>query len=134
MRLAGHIRRRIGLVRHEDGFSMLAVIGAIALTTMLVTAAVALSNGDQGLLRHDVDQKRAFLAAQSGIADYTYHLNTDSGYWARCTSVPVPNAVNLNMNGNPTNTRPVPGTTDGSRYGIELLQATSSPGNSSATR
>jgi hypothetical protein len=130
MRLAGNIRRRIGLVRDEDGFSMLAVIGAIALTTMLVTAAVALSNGDQGLLRHDVDQKRAFLAAQSGIADYTYHLNTDSGYWARCTSVPSPNAVNLNMNGNPTNTRSVPGTTDGSRYGIELLQATSSPCNS----
>ena len=108
---------------------MLAVIGAIAVTTMLVTAAVALSNGDQGLLRHDIDQKRAYLAAQSGIADYTYHLNTDSGYWARCTSVPAPNAVNLNMNGNPTNTRPVPGTTDGSRYGIELLQASSSPGN-----
>jgi hypothetical protein len=124
------IRERIRLLGREDGYSMIAVIGAIALTTMLVSAAVALSSGDQGALRHDFDQKRAYMAAQSGIADYTYHLNSDSGYWARCTAVPTPNAVNLNMNGNPTNLRQVPGTTDGSRYGIELLQATSSPGNS----
>ena len=122
------IRSRLRLLREQDGFSMLAVISAIALTTILVSAAVAASNGDQGLLRHDIDQKRAYMAAQSGIADYTYHLNNDSGYWARCTSVPTPNAVNLNMNGSPTNLRPVPGTTDGSRYGIELLQASSSPG------
>ena len=130
MRLITRLRSRLPDVRREDGFSMIAVVSAIALTTMLGTAAVALSNGDQGALRHDFDQKRAYLAAQSGIADYTYHLNNDSGYWARCTSVPTPNAVNLNMNGKPSNTRQVPGSTDGSRYGIELLQATTSPGNS----
>ena len=130
MRLIEPVMRRLAPLRREEGYSMMAVIAAIALTTTLVTAAVAASNGDQGLLRHDIDQKRAYLAAQSGVADYTYHLNTDSGYWARCTSVPTPNAVNLNMNGNPTNFRPVPGTTDGSRYGIELLQASSSPGGS----
>jgi hypothetical protein len=109
---------------------MLAVITAIGFSTVLVSVAVAATNHDQSFLRHDIDQKRAYAAAQSGIADYTYHLNTDSGYWARCTSVPTPNAVNLNMNGNPTNLRPVPGTTDGSRYGLELLQATTSPGGS----
>jgi hypothetical protein len=130
VRLSTGISRRLSLLRDEEGFSMIAVIGAIGLTTMLVTAAVALSNGDQGLLRRDISQKRAYLAAQSGVADYTYHLNTDSGYWARCTSVPTPNAVNLNMGGNPTNLRTVPGSTDGSRYGVELLQASSSPGNS----
>jgi hypothetical protein len=127
MHLIKQIKARLRLVRDEDGYSMLAVIGAIAITTMLVSAAVAATNDDQVFLRHDIDQKRAYAAAQSGIADYTYHLNTDSGYWARCTSVPTPNAINLNSNGNPTNRRPVPGTTDGSRYGIELLQATSSP-------
>jgi Tfp pilus assembly protein PilX len=130
MRLIKQIKDRLALLRQESGYSMLAVLGAIALTTMLVSAAVAATNDDQTFLRRDIDQKRAYAAAQSGIADYTYHLNTDSGYWARCTSVPTPNAVNLNMNGNPTNRRPVPGTTDGSRYGIELLQATTSPGGS----
>jgi hypothetical protein len=122
------IRRRLRALGNEDGYSMLAVIGAIAVTTMLVSAAVAATNDDQVFLRRDIDQKRAYAAAQAGIADYTYHLNTDSGYWARCLNVPTPNALNLNMNGSPTNTRPVPGTTDGSRYGIELLQATTSPG------
>jgi hypothetical protein len=130
MHLINAIKARLGLLREESGYSMLAVLGAIALTTMLVSAAVAATNDDQVFLRRDIDQKRAYAAAQSGIADYTYHLNTDSGYWARCTNVPTPNAVNLNMNGNPTNLRPVPGTTDGSRYGIELLQATTSPGGS----
>jgi Tfp pilus assembly protein PilX len=128
MRLIEFLKARLASLREEDGYSMLAVVGAIAMTTILVSAAVAATNDDQSLLRHDIDQKRAYAAAQSGIADYTYHLNTDSGYWARCTNVPTPNAVNLNLNGNPTNIRQVPGTTDGSRYGIELLQATTSPG------
>jgi hypothetical protein len=123
------LKNRFHLLREEGGYSMLAVIGAIGFTTILVSVAVAATNHDQTFLRRDINQKRAYLAAQSGIADYTYHLNTDSGYWARCTNVPTPNAVNLNMNGNPTNLRNVPGTTDGSRYGIELLQATTSPGN-----
>ncbi len=118
---------RLRALREEDGYSMLAVIGAMVVTTLLVSAAVAATNDDQVFLRRDIDQKRAYAAAQAGVADYTYHLNTDSGYWARCTNVPTPNALNLNMNGSPTNTRPVPGTTDGSRYGIELLQATTSP-------
>jgi hypothetical protein len=130
MRLIRLIADRFRLLGQEDGFSMLAVLAAIGLTTVLVSVAVAATNHDQTFLRKDIDQKRAYLAAQSGVADYTYHLNTDSGYWARCTNVPAPNAVNLNLNGNPTNLRSVPGSTDGSRYGIELLQATTSPGNS----
>jgi Tfp pilus assembly protein PilX len=130
VRLIELIKRRLRVLRRDDGYSMIAVIGAIGFTTILVSVAVAYTNDDQVFLRRDIDQKRAYAAAQSGIADYTYHLNTDSGYWARCTNVPTPNAVNLNMNGSPTNLRPVPGTTDGSRYGLELLQATSSPGGS----
>jgi hypothetical protein len=127
--LIAAIKSRVRRLRDEEGgYSMLAVIGAIGFTTVLVSVAVASTTHDQTFLRRDINQKRAYLAAQSGIADYTYHLNTDSGYWARCTNVPTPNAVNLNMNGNPTNLRQVPGTTDGSRYGIELLQATTSPG------
>ena len=129
MRLIAAIKARLRLLRGEDGYSMLAVIAAIGFTTVLASVAVAATNHDQSFLRRDIDQKRAYAAAQSGIADYTYHLNTDSGYWARCTNVPTPNAVNLNMNGNPTNLRPVPGTTDGSRYGLEILQASTSPGN-----
>ncbi len=45
-------------------------------------------------LQRDLDYKRAHAAAQAGIADYSFHLNNDNSYWARCTEVPEPNAVN----------------------------------------
>ncbi len=83
---------------------------------------MAATNGDQRLIQLDLQQKRGYAAAQAGIADYTYHLNNDNGYWARCTSVPTPNAVN--QQGSTANRRPVPGSTDGSSYAIELIPAT----------
>ncbi len=101
---------------------MIAVIGAVAMISLLVTAALAATNSDQRLTMRDLDQKRAYAAAQSGIADYSYHLNNDNGYWARCTDVPTPNAIN--QKGSTANRRPVPGSTDGSSYAIELLPAT----------
>jgi Tfp pilus assembly protein PilX len=117
------------LAKNEEGFTMIAVIGAVATISLLAVGAVWATTSDQKLVTRDLNQKLAYAAAQAGIADYTYHLNNDNGYWARCTAVPTPNALNLNMNGAPANTRPVPGSTDGSRYGIELLQASTSPGN-----
>ena len=86
---------------------MIAVIGAVAMISLLVTAALAATNSDQRLTMRDLDQKRAYAAAQSGIADYSYHLNNDNGYWARCTDVPTPNAIN--QKGSTANRRPVPG-------------------------
>jgi hypothetical protein len=116
------IRRRLKRLREEDGYTMVAVVGAIALITSLTAAAVAATNGDQRLIMRDLDQKRAYQAAQAGIADYSYHLNNDSGYWTRCTGVPTPNAVN--QQGSTANRRTVPGATDGSQYAIELVPAT----------
>ena len=116
------IRRRLKRLREEDGYTMVAVVAAIALITLLTAAAVAATNGDQRLIMRDLDQKRAYQAAQAGIADYTYHLNNDSGYWTRCTGVPTPNAVN--QQGSTANRRAVPGATDGSQYAIELVPAT----------
>ncbi len=122
MRL-NRIRQRLAeLRRSEDGYTMLAVIGAVAVISLLLTAAVAATNQDQKLISRDLNTKRAYQAAQAGIADYTYHLNNDTGYWTRCANVPTPNAVNLG--GSTTKKRTVPGSTDGSQYAIELLPAT----------
>jgi hypothetical protein len=102
---------------------MIAVIGAMGVSSLLVTAALAATNGDQRLITLDLAQKRAYAAAQAGIADYTYHLNNDSGYWARCTNVPTPNAVNLQ--GSQANWRLVDQTQlSGPRYALELIPAT----------
>jgi hypothetical protein len=121
------IRRRLA---GEDGFTMLAVIGAMALVTLMVGAALAATNGDLRLVRRDLSSKQAYAAAQAGIADYVFHLTNDVGYWSRCDDVPGKNtgqsAVNLD-GANPLRSRPVPGATDGSRYAIELLPASTGP-------
>ena len=119
-----HLIKRIleRLARNEDGYTMIAVIGSIALVTVLVGGALAATNQDLNLVRRDLDDKKALAAAQAGIADYSFHLNNDTGYWTRCTNVPAPHAVN--QQGSQANRRAVPGATDGSSYAIELLPAT----------
>jgi Tfp pilus assembly protein PilX len=120
MRLIGTRLRARGAA--EGGYTLIAVLGATLLVTLLVTAALAATNDDQRLISLDLEQKRAYAAAQAGVADYTYHLNNDSGYWARCTGVPTPNAINQQTS--TANRRPVPGSTDASTYAIQLLPAT----------
>lgn len=110
-----------GRLRSEDGYTMIAVMGAITLISMLAGATLAATNGDVNLVQRDLDYKRAHAAAQAGIADYSFHLNNDNSYWARCTTVPEPNAVN--QKGSTAKRRKVPGTSD-AEYAIELLPAT----------
>lgn len=104
---------------------MVAAIGAVTLISVLAAAALAASNGDLNLVQRNLDYKRAHAAAQAGIADYSFHLNKDNSYWARCTEVPTPNAVNQERDepDEVLKTRPVPGP-DGASYAIELLPAT----------
>lgn len=114
------LRARLG---EEGGFTMIAVIGAISLVSMLAAATLAATNGDVNLVQRDVDYRRANAAAEAGIANYSFHLNSDNSYWARCTNVPEPNAVNQ-QGASPLKKRTVPGTTDAS-YAIELLPSSS---------
>jgi Tfp pilus assembly protein PilX len=132
MRLSWIRSRASRLARDEGGFTMIAVLGAIVLVSALVGVAVAATNDDQQLLQRDIAQKRAYQAAQAGIADYTYHLNNDSGYWTRCANVPTPNAVNLQ--GSITKYRPVDSTLPtGPQYALELIPATGQTACSSAS-
>jgi hypothetical protein len=114
------------LARSEEGYTMIAVVGAISLVSLLVAAALAATRSDLGLVRRDLDDKRAYAAAQAGISDYALHLNDDNGYWKLCAGVPgqpgVDQAVNL-QDANPLVTRPVRGATGDERYAIQLLHA-----------
>lgn len=114
------LRKRLG---GEDGFTMIAVIGAISLVSLLAAATLAATSNDVNLVQRDVDYRRADAAAEAGIANYSFHLNNDNSYWARCTGVPEPNAVNQ-QGASPLKKRTVPGTTDAS-YAIELLPSSS---------
>jgi hypothetical protein len=119
----------VKLARSEEGYTMISVVGAIALVTMLVGAALAATNADLNLVRRDLDDKRAYAAAQAGVADYSFHLNNDNGYWKYCAppvyTGPAPVNPALNLEGSTNRTRAVPGATGNERYAIELLHADS---------
>ncbi len=117
--IACHIRARLRRLKNgEDGYTMIAAIGAVALLSVLSAAALAATRGDINLTQRDLNRKQAFAAAQAGIADFSFHLNNDNSYWAKCTNVPTPNA--MNPVGVTTNRRALSG---GGEYAIESLPA-----------
>ncbi len=122
------IRRLLERARDERGNTMAAVMGVMLVGGLLAAAAIASPAKDVGLSRFDQDYKDALAAAEAGAADYMYHLNRDNGYWAKCTNVANPNAVNQPYTGGPTRWRTVPGTTSkpgapANSYSIELVPA-----------
>lgn len=125
-----HLMRFLRRLRHDTrGFTSVAVMGVMLVGGLLVTAAFVASDGDIGIAKGDQNRKEAYQAAEAGLNVYAFHLNQDTGYWARCTNVPPPNgtessAVNQQWNGtgvDPRSWRTVPGTND--QYSIELLPA-----------
>jgi Tfp pilus assembly protein PilX len=112
---------RLSSVKGEEGFTMVVVMLAMLVISILLVATVSTVNGDLRLNERDLDRKQAYEAAEAGIADYAYHLNSDTNYWSKCTTVPTPSAVN--QVGSTANRRTVAGTT-GTSYAIELLPAT----------
>jgi hypothetical protein len=100
---------------------MIATVIAMSVIMLLAVVAVTAVIGDTHLTQRDLEQKQAYEAAKAGIDNYAYHLSSSSGYWALCTGVPTPNAVNqINSTAKKL---PVPGNT-GAKYAIELIPAT----------
>ena len=111
---------------NEDGFTMIVTMIGLSLIAILVMVAVTSVNGDVHLTGRDLDQKRAYDAAQAGINEYAFHLHINNGYWAECTKPPAPSAGTtnaLNQQGHTDNRRAVPGD-PGAAYAIELIPAT----------
>jgi len=83
-RWASRLRRRAAA---EEGFTMATTILALLVVTLALAATVSAVNGDISITGRDLDQKKAYEAARAGLADYSFHLNKDNGYWAKTTSV-----------------------------------------------
>lgn len=126
------IDRLLSRLRDERGISMVAVMGALLVSTLLVVSAFAAANGDIKLARGDQDDKAAYAAADAGIQYYFFHLAQDNTYWTNCTTVPAPSATEASpvvqkWTGTGTDTRTghwryVAGSTE-AKYAIELLPA-----------
>lgn len=104
----------------EDGFTLAVVMLSMLFLSLTLFATVSAVRGDINLTERDLDRKQAYEAAQAGIADYSYHLNSDTNYWTKCVPSPA-NAIN--QYGSTTNRKSVPGST-GATYSIELVPAT----------
>jgi hypothetical protein len=112
---------RLKRLRSDRGFTMAPVAIASSFISIVVVVSATAVQGDLNLTRNDLDHKQAYEAARAGLADYAFHLNKDTNYWTRCTSVPSPSAVN--QIGSTANRRPVPGSSGGS-YALELVPRT----------
>ena len=115
-----HMTRMRTISRHlrdESGVTVLLTLFVFTLTTLILGAVYQAVTSDTQGARIDLDQSRAYAAAQAGIAQYTYQLNQNPNYWQGCPA--VTNAV-------------VPGSTDGGSteyYSYKPLAATTAPAN-----
>ncbi|HEY7967752.1 MAG TPA: hypothetical protein VID68_12035 [Solirubrobacteraceae bacterium] len=74
-------------LREEHGFTMLLALFVLTITTLILSGAYVAVLSDTHLSRNDVDQKRAYAAAQAGIQAYNYQLNQDENYWQTCNTI-----------------------------------------------
>ena len=110
--------------RGEAGFTLVTVMGAMVVLALITISAFAAVSGDARESGKDVARKQALAAAEAGVNEYIFGLNSDNNYWANCTNVPTPNAVNDPWDGTGTDPRKwmtVPGAS--TQYTIELLPA-----------
>lgn len=117
------------LSRDERGFTMVTVLGALLVMTLLSISALAYAQRDLAPGAHDRDRKIAFAAAEAGAQNYLYYLSQDPNYWSKCdddtASYTTPAQINQRWNGagnDPRTWERVPDTTN-SWYTIELLPA-----------
>ena len=92
----------------EGGFTLAVVMLAMLLLSLILVGTVSAVRGDIHVSERDIDRKQAYEAAEAGINDYQYHLNSDTNYWSKC--VPDP-AGAVNLSGSTTNRKTVPGST-----------------------
>ena len=135
------LRRRMKTrLAGQAGFALPAVLIGMMLAGAFTVAALDAASGDVPAARKDQDHKRAFDAAQAGIAWYRFQLTRDPNYWTNCDNVPavapgVPAPVNQRWNrvgADPRRWRTLPGVTDAS-YTLELIPATGQAACSTAT-
>ena len=111
------LRNRIPDWRDERGVTMLLSLFVLVLTTLLLGATYVAVTNDTTFTRNQLDQQRAYAAAQAGIAQYTYQLNQNVNYWELCAP-PPPAAVPTSTDGGSTE-----------YYSITPLIASTAPSN-----
>jgi len=115
------------LSRDERGFTIVTVVGAMLIVTLLAVTALSYAQSDLPSGAHDRDRKIAYAAAEAGAQNYSYYLSQDPNYWSKCTNdtsaYTTPPQINQRWDGSAArNWVRVPNTTN-AWYTIELLPA-----------
>lgn len=113
------------LASAENGFTMVTVLLAMMVLSLLSIGAYAASMGDMPVARKDQDRKRAYEAAQAGVDWYMSMLRADPDFWETCAPSSPTTAVPLTLEGAASNTwhtvdsGPYP-----SKFRVEILNGT----------
>lgn len=102
----------------QHGFTMILTMGILVVVSLLSAAVFLAVQSDASLTRADLDGKRAYAAAQSGMQAYLYSLNvnaSNSTWWETCS--------NDKSNGGAGTPVPVPGATTGATYSYTPVPA-----------
>ena len=118
------LRNLLTRLRREDGFTMMLVVGTMALVVVVVGVVLSDVQGDFKPGRKDEDRKIAYAAAEAGIADYQARLESNPSYWAQCVDASNPSLGQVGTK----NFVNLPGS--GAQYAIELLPT---PGHTSCS-
>ncbi len=87
-------------LRAEDGFTMTIALMVLTISSLLIAAAFVAAKGDIGNTQHDLDAKRAYSAARSGLANFLVQLNRNTELWESC-----PSKGSTQVPGGPSNLR-----------------------------
>lgn len=80
------------LRRDDRGFSMVVTLGAMSMLMLSAAISINVVTSDTPVGKSDLDRKRAYAAAESGLQVYVHKLLDDNAYWTKCSD--APNAVN----------------------------------------
>jgi hypothetical protein len=117
--------RLAGLRHDQRGFTMVIVMGVLAVTSVFIAAGFAAADGDMPIVTASKDRKAAYAAAEAGVNFYMFHLAQDPDYWTKCDQVLPPNATEANpvnlAGASPARWRNLP--QSAAKYKIEMLPA-----------
>jgi hypothetical protein len=97
-------------LRSEGGFTMMLALSVMLITSLLLVAGYAATNGDLKTSHRDTLQKQAYYAALAGVQQFEYRMQANPNYWQSC---PTPSSSASEESG--------------TRYEDEILAAESAP-------
>lgn len=121
------LRRHVGV---DHGFTMVTVILAMMVLSLLAVGAYAASMGDLPVARKDQDRKRAYEAAQAGVDWYMSLLRADPDYWGKCAAGGPRDDFPLSLEGQPSQGKWITVDGDGgpARFRVEIMNGTQKGG------